>query len=174
MQVINELVCADIQDRIKEYVLAETFAWNLSQKTVVNIESIDSGFQFVHEIVNDGQVYDHTIWPLVHELLENFKSKSGLEILTIIRIKINLLTQLDIPVINTIHRDIELSDSKEYTSVVYYVIDSDGDTVVGADSYKPTQGNCVYFDSKVLHSATNPKAHRFRIVINLVLQTACV
>ena len=171
MNVINDLVPVDIQNQIKDYVLSEAFIWNLSQKTVENVQSIDSGFQFVHEIVNDGQVYDHEIWPLIHELLENFKSKSGLKILTIIRIKVNLLTQLDIPIINTVHRDIELLDPQKYTSLVYYVIDSDGDTVVETESYSPKQGYCVYFDSKLLHSATNPKMHRFRIVINLVLQT---
>lgn len=172
MQVINELVHVNIQNRIKEYVLAEEFTWNLCQQTVKNIQLLDSGFQFVHEVVNDGQVYDHNIWPLIIEILENFKSKSGLDILTIIRIKINLLTQLEIPIINTVHRDIELSDPSNYTSLVYYVIDSDGDTVVEKDSYCPVQGDCVYFDSKLLHSATNPKTNRFRIVINLVLHTS--
>jgi hypothetical protein len=174
MKTIKDLVPYDIQNKIEEYILSEKFTWNLCQETVANLQLTDSGFQFVHEIVNDGRVYDHNIWPLIHEILENFKEKSGLDIITIIRIKVNLLTKLVLDnniISNTLHRDIEEVDPATFTSLVYYVNSSDGDTVIGEDCCSPVKGSCVYFNSKLLHRATNPKNNYFRIVVNLVLHT---
>ena len=64
----------------------------------------------------------------------------------------------------------------DFVSFIYYVIDSDGDTVVyNEDSTikeiaSPIQNNCIYFNSRDLHKANLPKKHKKRIVINCVLE----
>ena len=58
------------------------------------------------------------------------------------------------------------------TTALYYVNDSDGDTVFFDDTYnivqriKPEKGKGVIFDNLIYHASTCPQVHNTRMVIN--------
>ena len=60
--------------------------------------------------------------------------------------------------------------------MVYYVNDSDGDTIVFDDDMNeierctPACGSAIWFDSRKLHTATVPQHHKNRIVINFMFE----
>jgi len=117
---------------------------------------------------------------LLKPLLQSFEEYTSFKIVNLIRIKINLLTQLKLSeeqIQNTIHTDIgKDSPCTSVVSLVYYVEDSDGDTIVydGNDiiTCTPKKGTAFYFKSIMDHRASNPIINKRRIVINFVMEIA--
>jgi hypothetical protein len=94
----------------------------------------------------------------------------------IVRIKANLNSQnsLTNPVDN-IHQDI-IADGN-FMSLLYYVMDSDGDTLFFDDDKKtvvdritPQENKAVWFDSKTWHCSSPPIENKRRVVINFILE----
>ena len=154
------------------------FEWHYMNNSLnYNATQIQDGiFQFIHIIVDEqGNKSPH--YEKIKPLLYFFELHTGLKIKGILRMKANLLTQRELSEdINklAIHTDV---NEKDYVSFIYYVNDSDGDTVVyNADKTEiierasPVAGNCFWFKSNQFHNATPPKHHSTRIVINCILQ----
>jgi hypothetical protein len=75
---------------------------------------------------------------------------------------------------NIPHRDM-LDIDANYYSFVYYVKDSDGDTVFFDNNdiiarFTPKQGDIVFFKSNIMHASCNPKQNKERIVLNVVME----
>jgi hypothetical protein len=95
----------------------------------------------------------------------------------IIRIKANFThntTGYEIHHHQPIHYD--SSDPSRY-SILYYVHDSDGDTLFFSSEDKskivkrvsPKKGRAIIFDSNMFHAGCNPIVSPYRIVINTIL-----
>jgi hypothetical protein len=105
------------------------------------------------------------------------EEKTGIVVDGIERIKFNMLLKKGGPSAgyNTPHIDVP---DPNYKSLVYYVIDSDGDTVIFNERFdrkealtvrkrvSPARGKAVVFDSNTWHASSNPRAHSNRIVLN--------
>jgi len=72
-----------------------------------------------------------------------------------------------------IHKD---NSNKNFRSFLYYVDDSDGDTLFFdedlnvVDSIKPKKGMGILFNSNIKHAAQNPRKNFKRTVINYVFK----
>lgn len=139
---------------------------------------IDDVFQFVHFLYLDGERQSKYL-PYVVPVMEAFEQTTGMKIKQLLRAKFNLLTQRTITEEENnkaIHRDCQPDASGNYISMVYYVNDSDGDTVIFDDDMNeierctPACGSAIWFDSKRLHTATVPQHHKNRIVINFMFE----
>lgn len=170
--------------------------WHYRRSTV-NQETIDevSDFyttlpceetsQFVHAMVQDDMpISDY--WQKVNPLLYFFTFATNIEIKKVIRVKSNLLLKKErhSSFINTPHVD-DYASSRKVISFLYYVNDSDGDTV-GFDRFlddgvrykdfkiternHPKAGTAVYFPSNYYHASSCPIEYEDRIVINFVLE----
>ena len=68
------------------------------------------------------------------------------------------------------------TDLTGYKSLIYYVNDSDGDTIFFNDNLKeikrvnPKKGKAVLFDSNILHCGSNPINTLNRVVINFIFE----
>jgi hypothetical protein len=73
---------------------------------------------------------------------------------------------------NIPHKDL---DTEHYV-FLYYVNDSDGDTIIFDDNnkiidkIKPKKGRILLFDGNLLHSSSHPILSKKRIVINIDLK----
>lgn len=167
------------QDKIEKLLTSEPFEWHYNQTTVEKYlltddpKSYDT-VQFTHVFWHNGapQTPKHN-YSVLEPILEKINYKE------LIKIKANLLLphhdpkQYHVP-----HWDV---DEPGYTSLVYYVNDSDGDTILFDkyydDEYKdfkiihretPRKGNAIKFDSDRYHSSNNPTKNQSRIVLNFV------
>jgi len=177
--VLKDLVPLYYSKHLEKLILDnKEFKWTLFSDSVY-IDA-DGLFQFIHFVNLDGEAISPYNDDIV-KILDYFELKTGLKIKTINRIKVNLLTKRDITEEENnkgIHRDFyDDEESKNYVSMVYYVNDSDGDTVIFDEDAKtvlerctPKSGTAIWFKSGKLHTATIPKLTNVRVVINFVFQ----
>jgi hypothetical protein len=110
---------------------------------------------------------------LILPIIWFFQKETNIKIKSIFRVKANLTTRYNMSekdVYDSIHIDHE---SDNYLSLIYYVNDSDGNTIIyneNKDEITPKANNLYYFKSNTKHSALYPKENKKRIVINFILE----
>ena len=95
---------------------------------------------------------------------------------SLVRVKFNRLLRNQNFTVNNYnipHQDVP---NAGYTSMIYYVNDSDGDTVFFEDNtivnrISPRQGDIVLFPSNLWHASSNPSMNQERIVLNVVAES---
>jgi len=193
---LENFIPESYRDEILQLLKHSQVPWHYRRSTV-NQETIDEckdfynalpcreSYQFVHAMVQDNiPVSDY--WQKINPLLYFFTFATGLEVKNVIRVKSNLLLRNahSEEFINTPHVD-EYTISQKTVSFLYYVNDSDGDTV-GFDRFlddgvrykdfriteriDPAAGKAIYFPSNYYHASSCPIEHEDRIVINFVLE----
>jgi hypothetical protein len=118
----------------------------------------------------------------IHEIGSNilniFAKKHGIEIKETLRIKANILNKTDKQ--NHIHPP-HVDMTTPHMVLLYYVNDSDGDTVIFDQAYNseeipeltinrtisPKAGAAILFDGLKYHSSSSPKNTKERIVLNI-------
>jgi hypothetical protein len=169
--IIENLIPIEKQDELEKICTSDVFPWYFNSTTVNDNQ--DSGFQFIHRVFDDGKVISD-LFPKLVQIMDNFQEKSGLKIKEIVRIKANLLTPVtlaDHTLLNTFHSDIESITDTDHISLVYYVTKSDGDTIILNNmSVSPVKGRACYFNSTLMHRASNPVNYNRRIILNFVLR----
>jgi hypothetical protein len=166
------------------------YYWN--EKTVVNMSYDDQNIydfgQLTCPILNTGGVnfkfseYFIFIKPMLMIIQEKIPE---INIVEFLRIKFNMLHKVDSKykeMYNTPHPDD--SEGNDSFSMVYYVNDSDGDTVMFNEFYdknipsptltvhkriQPKKNRLVLFDSKRYHTSSNPILNQNRTVLNFVM-----
>ena len=125
-----------------------------------------------------GFIGSHTCYSLLENNYDLFVIDSlvNSDIKSIARIKkIFMNKNIDISEVDAPHVDI---DNFRHFVVLYYVCDSDGDTIIynekeyGLKKYterqrvSPKQGRCVIFDGTQMHTAEQPINSNIRCVVN--------
>jgi len=174
--IIKNLLSSDASSKLKEMVDNPEFPYYYNENQIID-NNKDQIFGFTHCLFRDKKV-NSSAFKLFLPLISEFATKAKVKVKSIFRLQVNLIfNQLvnNEVIQNTIHRDME-NIHGNFISFIYYVIDSDGDTIIYNDDLtvkekaSPIQNNCVYFNSRDLHTATLPKKHKKRIVINCVLE----
>ena len=139
--------------------------------------TISEDKQFVHAAsFNDTKMSD--IHDLGKYILNSFAKKHGIEIKEILRIKANILNKTDKQDhIHPPHVDMTIP----HLVLLYYVNDSDGDTIMFHQKYSseeihtltvdkritPKAGAAIVFDGLTYHSSSSPRHAEERIVLNI-------
>jgi len=119
-----------------------------------------------------------SIHDLGSNILHTFAKKHGIEVKEILRIKANILNKTDKQ--NHIHPP-HVDMTTPHMVLLYYVNDSDGDTVIFDQKYddgevprltvnrsiSPKAGAAILFDGLTYHSSSSPQYTEERIVINI-------
>jgi hypothetical protein len=166
----------DAYELIAKSFKASSVQWYWNKNTTYHEDPNEDIFQFVHNLYSDNRV-DSDLFEVVRPLLIEFEKVTSLKIKNIVRIKANLLPKLNVSeeaIKKTIHTD---GTNKNCLSLIYYVMDSDGDTVIYDDDESneierasPIANNAIMFQSTKPHHATPPKENNRRIVINCVFE----
>jgi len=185
--IIENLIPLDLQEELKECLKHQSL-WYLSPTTSgpnIEIDKLDTSIadspQMIHEIVNENQASSH-IAEIAFSMCEHIENNLSLQIDNVIRIKSNMLFQ-NIGMETLYHPPHIDSVNLNHISAVYYVEDSDGDTLLfdkTADdgpydldvikSINPKQGTVVIFPSKLFHTSKNPVQNQTRTIINFLLE----
>jgi hypothetical protein len=181
-QVFDDIIPKENQDAIENTLLSSYFPWYYNNGTV-DEESISDhkklnptfkvDFQLTHRIVWQGQIESDFFHVINDELLAPLEYDGR----HVRRVKCNMQVNNNYEVKETgPHVDI---DEPHYVGL-YYVSDSDGDTVLYNDDMtkmarvSPKKGRMVFFRGDIMHTSSTPKEYRLRPVININLKNTFV
>ena len=163
---------------IEEFFLGPKLSWYWNKETIEQEElekyktknTVNTG-QFTHSIMRNYEnevLHTSDVYNSIKEIFKNINFN------LICRIKGNLnlnVTGYKKKSHQPIHDDARVSG---YKSLIYYINDSDGDTIFFNDKLKeikrvnPKKGRAVIFDSQILHCGSNPIKQQNRAVINFI------
>jgi hypothetical protein len=195
MEKIINLLPSSFHKEIITVVENINFPWHYSASTsreivegsknnsiYIDENTIDSN-QFVH-MAFDGELGPSHFFTLFRPILYFLEDKSNITISSLLRIKINLLLQNSIypeNCYNIPHYDL---DESNYKSFIYYINDSDGDTVIFDQNsseiknhltvkelVQPISNLGILFNSNIYHASCPPRNYEKRIVANFVFKT---
>jgi hypothetical protein len=177
--IIEKLLPQELEDEVHKLIMHPMFNWNWNSENIIPDTPDANIFQMTHVFFLRRAVWSKH-FALVNSIIGYFVEKTGVKMKRVVRIKANLIPdiahkpeQLD----NLIHTDVDLDRPGNYVTFVYYVENSDGDTLILENDKKtvcltsaPIKGNCVWFDSKTFHRSCVPLHHKRRVVINFILE----
>ena len=173
--VIDDFVTLEYQEKIKQELLGvnNIFPW-FHTEDVTDAGELTSQHRpaLAHQYVNLNDddvseiesVYHHLFTPLLGKACQYLKMPQT-EVIQGRSFLQFALRNIDTSVVDTPH--IDLDEGEEHIVVLYYVIDSDGDTVIYNERTKsltytekqrvtPKQGRVVIFDGRQYHTAEQP------------------
>ena len=171
--IINNFITNDAQIEILNALDSNTFPWY----SIKPNDDPNHSAQLDSVIFKHNDVYAAQYAPLIFPLLTAFEKQLNTKIKRIDRVKCNLLLSRGEVFINPYHVD----SFENKKTLLYYVNDSDGDTVFYNQHYpssivteqqrvKHSQGTAVIFDSNQYHSSSCPVNTKIRLTINCVLE----
>jgi hypothetical protein len=169
--IIENLLPQSYKKEIQDALLGDLFPWYLNKNIVPSVEK--SSCQFTHTLYRNDQI-ESDAFSLIKPMIYFIEDKTNTPIKKIERIKANLRTKT----INNeyklnIHKD---QDQDNYKSFLYYVNDSDGDTLFFDEDKKiinsvtPKENSGVFFNSNINHTSQAPIKNDCRIVINFIFE----
>jgi len=174
----------EVQTAIKEKLMHKNFAWHFIPYISFDVLT-PQFFQFFHDITRPEEIADKEIFLIIQPIIEFVETSLNIKVIKTHRIKANLMVRTsfienDLKIL--LHKDIMDGDKVEnlyrnWISMVYYVDDSDGDTVLLEDDKRtifmksaPVGGNLCIFNSEKWHRSTPPQLNQRRVIINFILE----
>ena len=179
IKIIRHLLSSNRADVIESDLLGSYFDWYWNDTSLGYNEiekfktknSVETG-QFVHKLFFN---YDNeNTRSIMYNGFSKVFNKVNYE--KVIRIKCNLnINHASFKKTShlPIHQD---NTSKNYMSLIYYINDSDGDTIFfnkklkEIKRVKPKKNTAILFDSNILHCGCNPIKSSTRGVINFIFK----
>ena len=172
--IIDSVLPKSYAEEVKNALCSNMFPWYFNDGIVPTAVDLTDPFQFTHTIIVDDEARSD-IYPLIKPMLYFIEWHTNARIKKVVRAKANLITRNNgiFDANKTMHQD----NDSAYKSFLYYVDDSDGDTIIFADNKKtevlritPQANKAVYFDSTTWHTSNIPSIAKKRVVINFVLE----
>jgi len=193
-KIIDNLIPISYQNFIDDMLNTNSFPWYFGTSINYNPKNI----KYEDENVTDAPGFGHLafspetntensfIFPHIKPILYFFEEKENVIVKEIKRIRIRRTVQIPG---HTLQKytppHVDLSQSEDYYSLVYYVDDSDGDTVLFKNKFDektgdtvlfkkseeyvrvpPKKGRGFFFKGKIFHSGNCPVNFKKRTIIN--------
>jgi len=191
----DNIVDIEIQNEIENYVYNKNLDWN-SIQNVTNTAGIHTNYSFPADILSEVKI-DNNILKFIDIIIDNSLNKINKKLAKKYRIKINKTIPYHIDA-NEEYRLLHIDKMEPHVTIVYYINDSDGDTLIFNDennkhlkdikefinndnfldpknfkltnSISPKKGRVVVFDGNLWHYGKYPtKGERNIININLAI-----
>jgi len=184
---IDDVIPKLYQDQIEAEATAEKMAWFFNRESArrVAVDVSYGGFSHVAFHFKDPNVTNAALTALLLPLLYTFCDKAGLPYKTLLRIRLGLFTQ---NAASDTHHNPHVDFYLPHHNALYYVNDSDGDTVIFNETYdqvsleqsidytrerkftvarrvSPKRGRMIGFDGKHYHASMHPVQAGQRIAI---------
>jgi hypothetical protein len=170
--IVKDLLPQSYKKEIQDALLGDIFPWYFNKNILPNVEKSSS--QFTHTLYRDNQI-ESDAFSLIKPMIYFIEDKTSGSFKKIERIKANLRTKnIDDKYELNIHKDVEQDN---YKSFVYYVNNSDGDTLFFDDNTKiinsvtPKENSGIFFNSNISHTSQAPIKNDCRVVINFIFET---
>lgn len=182
---LKQVISKDYQIHLEDAMTSLAFPWFYNKwvdkydTTLCGDENVVDSFQFSHVFYDNGVALP--TYNLVQPLLEAIANKANISHYNIVRVKANLTTNHNFP--SDSYQIPHVDTSPPSRTFIYYVNDSDGDTVlfnerVGdkfdkftiKEESSPIRGNVFGFDGSHYHAGRFPALNPNRIVINFVIR----
>ena len=177
IDVYDDVLSAEQLELVQQQITDRNFPWYWNANTYgvpVTAEDDDRVFeadQFGHIFFQYGDGVNSDWFGLVETVLIPVGRQRGCDF-DLLRAKANLLMpSLGQGEFNTPHQDLV----EPHLVVLFYVLDSDGDTVFFSNNtapwqelhrVKPRANRAVVFDGAIYHASRHPRQHNRRIVMN--------
>jgi len=161
-------------NKIDWYYNSSTVNYSNSD-SLVACDNIKESVQFTHVLLSD-QGYESNLINIGKEILEKFLKKHPVEFEKILRIKANLMPQVS-AYNNEFHTTPHVDTISAHWVLLYYVNDTDGDTLIFDNSDKltllmrvqPKKGKFVLFPGHLFHAGQFPVHSSTRVLLNFNL-----
>lgn len=193
VEILDDVIPLIFQNHIKETINDNTFQWYFYNSVYGETEimkpknpKITETPGIIHTVFMLPQEINSPKFHMCLKLLHYVRNYKKFELGDMLRIRIRRTLQTPNHTFekhNIPH--VDLDEASNYKSLIYYVEDSDGDTVLFKNKWKkgdsvsldtenlneykkisPKQGKCVLFDGHVFHAGNNPINYIKRTVIN--------
>jgi len=156
--VFDDFLNKEDFERISSTMNSNNFPWYYSD-FVNDKHDPKEHFQFVHCFYD--KVINSDFFPLIEPLLHK------LEVTAIVKIKANLLTKTDTPVVHSYHTDYDWK--YKWWTAIYYINSNNGRTVFKNNKkiVYCKENRLVLFDGRIPHCSMTATNSKKRIVINL-------
>jgi hypothetical protein len=184
---LDDVIPKLYQDQIEAEATAEKMAWFFSRESArrVQVDTSYGGFSHVAFHYRDPNATNAALTALLLPLLFTFCEKAGLPFKTLLRVRLGLFTQ---NAASDAHHNPHVDFYLPHQNALYYVNDSDGDTVIFNETYDqvsleqsleytrerkftiarrvaPKRGRMIGFDGRHYHASTHPVQSGHRIAI---------
>lgn len=165
---------------LEQFICSNTFYWNFNDSITYSDKDSFSkkDFQLTHNFVRNSEITSN-FFEQIKPIVYIFEEQSGFVVKSIRRIKANLMVNQELneyELNQLIHIDCDEKTNSQFISLVYYVMNSDGDTILFDENKNPCEicspvkNTAIWFNSKQLHRPTPPKINKKRIVLNFVFE----
>jgi hypothetical protein len=185
MQVYNNFLPESYASDIENLLLSPNFPWYIELATVGDYneqkgfrvdtsKSKESSF-FAHGFLKEGQINSAWFEYFNHIVLNIQNHIDGYKDTILHRFKANLYTLDSGYSIDNYHTP-HLDGPEGYLTAIYYVNDSDGDTMFFDDHMniihrqEPKKNTLIVFPSNIFHASSPPRETKFRSNINIVFK----
>jgi len=173
IKIINNFLNKQTADDVENLLLSGDFNWFFSPNTYgENFNPISKNeietYQLTHTFYKDN--INSPYFNFIVNLIKDVDYKS------VLRIRANFvgnISNLNKEKHQPIHTD---RNEKNCKTLLYYVNDSDGDTIFFDDKnkiykkVKPKKNRAVLFNSNIKHAGSNPIKSKYRVVINYIME----
>jgi hypothetical protein len=180
LHIIDDFIKPRIQDEMEKILLGNNFPYFYANESVQldNTNTVmpdDNALdvpQFFHMFVTDGKIssqHHNIVSPLAHKLIDIIDTDCYLY-----RCKVNL-NNIDTRFEGKYHTPHIDNEFENQITAIYYVNDSDGDTLFFDDKGKitkkitPKKGRLVWWKGKIFHAKSSPIKTQQRLVVNFNL-----
>lgn len=191
VRVLDNVVPVEIQDKVLDMVQHHRFNWHFAPsnvyeddenrgQTFLDNQTVDS-YQFYHLFLQTQMGYNEPFYQNFRPLIQEIQKSFDLQSRNVLRVKANMLTN-NRRFYPLAYNPAHVDNEEEHWVVVYYVNDSDGDTVIFNETYgssfdklteqarvSPKKGRAVCFPGKYFHASSNPINSEWRCVFNINL-----
>jgi hypothetical protein len=173
------------QEDIYNVISSSNVPWYLYQKTstvkenkymMLSDSKTKETFQFTHTLRGNNEIFSDLYDYIHNNLFMKFLEKHNIKCEKIVRAKFNLVSSINEDVYQSPHVDV----SYPHKVFLYYVNDSDGDTIIFNEKYdgtnktltvmdkiNPEMGKAILFDGLTYHAPSAPKNSPYRLVVNI-------